>query len=588
MSEALPLLVAGPLAAAALVAALHRFVPGLVLDAIALLVALACCVGSLAVAGAAREGPLVAFLGGWAPEDGAQIGIALVADVLGGGFAALIAGLVAVVIVYGRLFFGAVEGLYQALLLVVLGAGTGFALTGDLFNLYVFFELIGVTTFVLTAYRMDDDALHGALLFAVINTLASVLLLAGIGTLYAVGGSVDLSALGRALAEEGDGPAVRLGFVLVVGGFLIKAAALPFHLWLTEAYAGAPAPVCVLFGGASVTFGLFGLARVLSSVFAFGSLPEALASAILLPVGVATALAAAALALVEPNLKRILALTTIAHVGIVLVALGLADPQALGGASLYGLGHAVVKAGLFAAAGVLVAHARTSDLAALAARARDLGRGGMTSVVLLGLGALAIAGAPPGLAYRGKGAIEEAADAAGLGALGLVAEASGVMAGAAILAAALRIGLARGAPVEPPRIALPALAPGRNGLGLAIVAALLVGAGLLPSVAGLDESAARGALHALRAEDVARTVLDGAPFVASALPASAMPSADLSLRGLLPPIAAIGLACLLAWPKRHPTIAATAPARTGAIGDATALTAIGLAALGVLAALVAG
>ncbi len=584
MSELLPLLVAGPLAAAALVTALHRFVGRTVLDLIALATALAVAAGAFALVEAARHGPIVIWLGGWRPREGAAFGIALAADVLGSGFLLLIAGLVAAVLVFARLYFAELGGLFQAILMVFLGATAGFCLTGDLFNLYVFFELVGVSAFVLTAYRMEEDALHGAFTFAVLSSLAGMLVLAGTGVLYALTGSVNLAQIGRVLSVQGDSGAMRLAFVLIATGLLIKAAAVPFHFWLADAYAGAAAPVCVLFGGASVTLGVFGLARVIWTVFA-GALPHDLVSTILLPLGVLTAIYAPLIALVEPNLKRVLALTTVSHVGVLLVAIGLMSVEGLAGGAHYLLGHALVKAGLFVAAGLMIARFGSS------APDRIGGASGAAfPAVLLALGGLMLAGLPGSAAAIGKHVILEAADAVGRSWTGPLLTLASSASGAAVLIASGRLAFT---PPSDQRARPPP--PAGSGLATAAIAMILFGAATLATFPGAAAAIAGGANALASSPAYAAAVLDGA--VAAPQVASGSSHGRVGGHALFAPLGAVLIAALvLSIPKlpslaRGPLDAMLGAARalhrlhTGHIGDYVAWATVGLSVIGIASAI---
>src|SRR5205823_2541094 len=125
----------------------------------------------------------------------------------------------------------------------------GFALTGDLFNAFVFFELMGVVAYALTGYRVEEArAVQGALAFALVNSLGGYATLLGIALLYARTGELGLAQTGSRLDAHPGGPdgLLTAAFVLVVTGLLVKAAAVPFHFWLADAHAVAPTPVCML------------------------------------------------------------------------------------------------------------------------------------------------------------------------------------------------------------------------------------------------------------------------------------------------------------------------------------------------------
>ena len=160
-------------------------------------------------------------------------------------------------------FFDAVGPTFHALILVFLGALAGFALTGDLFNMFVFFELMSVSAYALTAYRIERPAsLQGALTFAMTNSVGAVMILFGIALLYGRTGALNLAQVGEALAARPSDGLVVVAFALITGGFLVKAAIVPFHFWLADAYAVAPTPAAIVFTGVMSDLGIYAVARI--------------------------------------------------------------------------------------------------------------------------------------------------------------------------------------------------------------------------------------------------------------------------------------------------------------------------------------
>ena len=153
-------------------------------------------------------------------------------------------------------------------MLVFLAGIVGFCLSGDLFNMFVFYELFSVAAYALAGYRTTDPgSVRGALNFAITNSVGAILLLGGIALLYGRTGALNLAQLGQSLAT---GPADRLvvvAFLLLMVGFFVKAAVVPFHFWLADAYALAPTVVGVLFAGVVSELGLYAVARVYWTVF---------------------------------------------------------------------------------------------------------------------------------------------------------------------------------------------------------------------------------------------------------------------------------------------------------------------------------
>src|ERR1044071_2565795 len=268
MQTLIPLTVAVPLLAAAVITATGRLLSPRLVDLLATAVAAATAVLTAILLVHAWGGSVVYWFGGWRPRAGLPVGIAFLVDPMGAGLACFAALIVTGALVFSWHYFDEVSPLYLALFLVFLGAMVGFSLTGDLFNLFVFFELMSVVAYVLTAHAHTQLApLQGALGFAVTNSIAGFFVVIGIALLYGRTGALNLAQIGRAVAGAQPDGLLVLAFALIAAGFLVKAAAVPFHFWLADAYAVAPSPVCALFAAVMSDLGLYALARVYWTVF---------------------------------------------------------------------------------------------------------------------------------------------------------------------------------------------------------------------------------------------------------------------------------------------------------------------------------
>ncbi|WP_435253067.1 complex I subunit 5 family protein [Streptomyces tendae] len=410
MHHLLPLLVAVPLLGAALLAAGGRLVPRFVAESVAC--AVAAGTAALAVLLLTHSSPpLTEWAGGWEPVAGHSVGIALTGDGPGLGMAALVSVLTLAALAYSWRSFDEPPhghaGAFPALVLVFQAGMCGFAIAGDLFNAFVWFELMSVVAYALTGHRVEEArAVQGALAFAVVNSLGAYALLMGIGLLYARTGELALAEIGGALDAHGPPDALVLaGFVLVLTGLLVKAAAVPFQFWLPDAHAVAPTPVCMLLSGVMVELGVFGVWRVYDTVFSGpGGLPAADAERVLTVLGALTAVLGAVMCWHQRHIKRLLAYSTIAHTGLFLLGIGTLTPEGDDGVALYVVGHAGVKAALFACAGILLDRYGSVDEHVLHGRARPLRGVGVLVVV----GALGLAGLPPFGTALGKSVAEEA------------------------------------------------------------------------------------------------------------------------------------------------------------------------------------
>jgi multicomponent Na+:H+ antiporter subunit D len=441
-SAVIPASVAVPLVGAALLAGFSRLLPRWARDLTAIAVALATTTLTLILMTASAGRPMIYWFAGWRPSGGMVVGIDYAVGPLGAGMASLAGVLVSAALVYCWRYFDSARGRHHALVLIFLAGSVDFCLTGDLFNLFVAFELIAVTAFALTGYNAGyPGPLQGAINFAVTNSLGGMTVLMGIGFLYARTGSLNLAQIGQTLAGRHPDGLVVVAFALLAGGFLVKAAVVPFHFWLPDAYGSAPTPVCVLFAGVMSELGLFAVIRVWVTVFssmAGGAGPRT--RAVLLGLGIVTAVVGAVMALAQRHLKRMLAFVTMSHLGIYLLGVGLLTPLGLTGAALLVIGDGLAKSALFLGVGV-VQHQRGS---VSEAKLRGRGRGLAVTGVTIGAGALVLADLPPFVSSAGHALLVGAADQAGLPWLEVVIAVSVIASSGAVLRAAARIWLGWG------------------------------------------------------------------------------------------------------------------------------------------------
>ncbi|WP_369776948.1 complex I subunit 5 family protein [Streptomyces sp. R33] len=588
----LPLAVAIPLIGAVLLAVAGRWLPRLGCDLLATATA-AAGLGCLVALWPHTANRAAVRIGGH-PAD---IGIVLLADPLGTGLALLAAVLVLAVIVYSWRYFdepaGDRAGVFPALLLLFEAGMVGFALTADLFNAFVFFELMSVAAFALTGYRIEDPRpLQGALTFGIVTSFAAYGSLLGIAMLYARTGELNLARLGERLDGQPTDALTVVAFVLVVTAFLVKAAAAPFHFWLPDAHAVAPTPVCMLMSGVMVELGVYGVARVYWAVFAGpGGIPHTAFRTTFVAVGVVTALLGALMCWPQRHLKRMLAFSTVSHVGLFLVGVALLTPAGTGATAVYVAGHGCAKAALFGLCGVLLDQYGSVDEYGLHGKARAHRAVGL----LFALGALVLAGLPPFGAGLGKALGEEAAGHALLPVLLLTS----AVTGAALLRATARIFWGAGPPPrkapadaettgegEEPEVRAARQSP-RPPM-VAVPAALLLLGLLVGTVPAVAESLGHGAeLFTDRAGY-------GAAAGGSELRGGAAPEAvatEWTAVGAGLGVASAALACLMAgaalwWPGgvalRRASAAAVLPLRrlhSGLLGDYLAWLAVGMAAL---------
>jgi multicomponent Na+:H+ antiporter subunit D len=315
-------------------------------------------------------------------------------------------------------------------MLTFLAGMVGFCLTGDIFDLFVWFELMGVSAYALTAYRPEErGSVQGALNFAITNSIGAYLSLSGIAVIYGRTGALNMAQIGRDIARHPPDGLVVAAFLLIIAGLLIKGSIVPFHFWLADAHAVAPTPVCVLFSGVMVELGLYGVARVYWSMFGHGLGHQATITSAFLALGLLTALVGALFCFRERHVKRLLAFSTISHAGIFLTGIALLTPLGLAGTAIYVAGHAFVKAALFLCVGIVLHRLGSVNETWLHGRGRQLR---VTGVVFT-LASLGLADLPPFATYRGKGWIEASAASHGVGWATAVLIISSILVGGAVL-----------------------------------------------------------------------------------------------------------------------------------------------------------
>ena len=398
MSWIPPLLVAVPLLSAAAVAGLDHVTPEPIQDGLVVASSTATTVLAFVLLWHAEGHEVVHWFGGWRPRHGVALGIDFAVGPLAAGMCVVIGIVVTLALVYSLTFMGEAQRAFDALMLLALGAMCGFAMSGDLFNLFVWLELMAVAAYALTGFQVERlGPVQGAVNFAITNSIGGYLFAIGIALLYARTGALNLAQIGRTLSHGPAGGLVIVAMTLLLCGFLIKGAVVPFHLWAADAYAVAPAPVCAVLGGVMTDIGLIGVARLYWTVFDAPFGHSHAVGDVLLWLGIVTALLAGAMAFLQRHLKRMLAYSVVCHIGIMLAGIGLLDSSGLAGAELMFLAHALLTAGLFFVAGIIhVDHGPIDEL-----HLRGRGRGCGLPALAWFAGTIGLVGTPTSASISG-------------------------------------------------------------------------------------------------------------------------------------------------------------------------------------------
>ncbi len=350
------------------------------------------------------HGPQMVAVGGWAPP----LGIVLVADRLSALMlvvsATITLGVVMFAIGQGRTSDAYGDGeapipvFHPSLLILMAGVDTTFV-SGDLFHIYVGFEMLLVASFVLLTMGGTADRITAGVNYVFVSLLSSMLFLLAIALVYAACGTVNLAQLASRLDALPETTRLVLQALLLVG-FAVKAAVFPMSGWLPDSYPTAPAPVTAVFAGLLTKVGVYAIIRTQTLLFPDGAFDTLLMWAALLTmiVGIVAALA-------QDDVKRLLSFTLVSHIGYMILGIALSSRAGLTGAIVYVAHHIIVQTALFLVVGLVERHTGSTSLAKLGGVARTA----PLAAVLFFLPAMNLGGIPPFSGFLGKIVLLQAA-----------------------------------------------------------------------------------------------------------------------------------------------------------------------------------
>lgn len=363
-------------------------------------------------------GMQVSQAGGWP----APFGITLAADLLSALLVTLTGVVGCAVAIYSAALIDPARtrfGYYPLLHVLLLGVNGAF-LTGDMFNLYVWFEVLLIASFVLLALGGEKAQVEGAVKYVALNLIASALFLAAVGLLYAEVGTLNMADLARRVPTHGSPALMTALAALFLIAFGIKAAAFPLFFWLPASYHTPPAAVSAVFAGLLTKVGVYAMIRTLTLVFVPS---QTFIQPLLLVVAALTMVSGVLGAVAQGEFRRILAFHSISQVGYMLFGLALLSPLGIAGAIFFMLHHGVVKSSLFLVSGIAERLRGTGELKALGGLYRATP--GLAALFLVA--ALSLAGLPPFSGFAAKLALVQAGLVAGQGLLVAVALGVGIL-----------------------------------------------------------------------------------------------------------------------------------------------------------------
>ena len=324
-------------------------------------VATLACWASLAVAlmlfVQVADGSVISYeMGGWAPPWGIEYSI----DAANAWVLVIIGLISAIVMPFARqsveqeISESRTALFYSAFLLANAGL-IGITVTADAFNIFVFFEISALASYALIAMGRDRRAILSSFQYLIMGTVGTTFLLIGIGFLYIMTGTLNLGDLAARLPEVSDTRTIRAAFGFIAVGISLKLALFPLHLWLPNAYTYAPSMVTVFLSATATKVAIYVLLRFVYTVFGFEfSFVELAMAWLLMPLAVLGIFIPSLVAVFQTNVKRLLAYSSVAQVGYMILGISFASALGLMASVMHLFNHAITKAALFMAVGCLV------------------------------------------------------------------------------------------------------------------------------------------------------------------------------------------------------------------------------------------
>ncbi|MFL0565059.1 Na+/H+ antiporter subunit D [Microbacterium sp. 179-I 1D1 NHS] len=349
--------------------------------------------------------PLAVSVGGWP----IPFGIVLYVDRLA-ALLVLVSSIVLLAVLLFSVGQGAADGdeetpvsiFHPSYLILAAGIFNAF-IAGDLFNLYVGFEILLVASYVLITLGSTESRIRTGVVYIVVSLVSSILFLAAIAAIYGALGTVNMAQLADRMGELPDEVQLVLHLMLLLA-FSIKAAVFPLSFWLPDSYPTAPAPVTAVFAGLLTKVGVYAMIRTETQIFRDNDVNQ-----LLLIVALATMIVGILGAVAQAELKRILSFTLVSHIGYMVFGLAIATPASLGATIYYMVHHIVVQTTLFLAVGLVERRAGSTSIL----KVKGLMRAAPLLAVLYFIPAINLGGLPPFSGFIGKYALFDAAAAVG-------------------------------------------------------------------------------------------------------------------------------------------------------------------------------
>ena len=348
-----------------------------------------------------QQGQISYELGGWAPPWGIEYRV----DLLSGFVLVLVSGIGAVVATWSPTSISVELPRYErhylfycAYLLCLTGL-LGIIITGDMFNVFVFLEISALSSYVLISMGQDRRALTAAYSYLIMGTLGATFILIGIGLLYIMTGTLNMADLAVRLQGVIDTRTVIVAFAFLIVGVSLKMALFPLHLWLPNAYAYAPSAVTAFLAATATKVSVYLLLRFFFTVFGYGFAFDRMQLWIfLMPLALIGIVTASLVAVFQNNIKRMLAYSSVAQIGYMVLGISFASVSGLTGGIVHLFNHGLMKCALFLAMGCIVYRCGSVHIDEM----RGLGRTMPWTMAAFVAGGLSLIGVPMTVGFISK------------------------------------------------------------------------------------------------------------------------------------------------------------------------------------------
>jgi len=288
---------------------------------------------------------------------------------------------------------------YHILYLLLLTGATGVVLTGDMFNLFVFFEILCISSYALVAYLGNKAGIESSIKYLIQGSVGSSLLLLGIGLLYGQLGTLNMADIANQI-HSSSSPSIFVPMVLMITGLGVEAAIFPLNAWLPDAHSSAPSSISAILSGIAIEVGLYAVIRIIFTIFNASSFLM-----FFIFLGVLTLLIGEMSAFSQKNIKRMLAYSSIGQIGLIMFAVSLNTQYGVSAGLFQMISHTLGKGLLFLAAGYMIYRSGSMDISSF----EGIGKKMPYTSLAFTIGTFSIIGLPPFIGFASKFMVIKAA-----------------------------------------------------------------------------------------------------------------------------------------------------------------------------------